>query len=106
MLKIRAVVAALFIVIGIALVWLFRMSRIRILGNTRYAQRAVLETMLYAGLAVVMVAAVSISRPAKTWVLAIGFIILFGGYLFGLLRLNRPPTQRAAKMKQRPVEPT
>jgi hypothetical protein len=101
------VVAALSIVIGIALVWLFRMSRIRILGDTRYAhRRAVLETMLFAGLAAVMVAAVSLSRPAKTWVLAVGFILLFGGYLFGLLRLNRRPTQRAAKVKQRPGEPT
>ena len=90
--------AAIGIAIGILFVWLFRMSRIRILGNTHYARRrAILETIYFGGFAVVMIAALSLSGSTKKWVLAVGFILLFGGYLIGLLRINRRPARPAVK---------
>jgi hypothetical protein len=91
----------LILVIIMAAAWLFRMSRIHILGHTDAARRrARLETVLYGGVPLVMVLSLVLPRSVRSSEVGIGLAIVFIAYLVGLLRWNRSLLRRPSSKEE------
>ena len=97
----------LIIVIVMAVAWLFRMSRVRILGHSEAARRrARLEGFLYGGVALVMVLSLAMPRGWHSGEVGVGLAVVFLTYTVGLLRWNRTLLRQPTSKEETPRKGT